>query len=151
MSHCPSMLAKFLCAGILLCFFLSCETIDDPVNVDFSSVDCGQLKTALVRFDNDLAATEIDKLTVDLLPLSSDQDSLGHEHNLVRLVNRIETLCNDLDAELDCYACMESLPPQSAIGIKADSSGTPVCRILFIFTPRDGVLKFHRVHYVNGC
>ncbi|MEJ2054330.1 MAG: hypothetical protein P8X42_10450 [Calditrichaceae bacterium] len=82
----------------------------------------------------------------DLKPHSSDKDSRGQFENITTLIKRINSNCDDITSELFCYACIETLPPQSEIILTADSSGTSINRIIDILTPADDKLQCLRVH-----
>jgi hypothetical protein len=110
------------------------------------SVDCELLTEALVNYNDEILKAEVDKLTIDLKPHFANNDFYGHSENLNALIDRLNSGCANIDASLLCYACIETLPPQSEISILVDSSGTAVCRIIDISTPEDEILKFSGIH-----
>ncbi len=121
-----------LVAGTLLLMLSSCE----------KKVNCEVLSDALLQYDQEKAKTEINKLCADLKP----HGNIGQKENLNTLVNRLQTQCGNMDVTLLCFACIETLPPQSEISVAMDSSSTTVCRIIDIFTPDDDILSFRNVH-----
>lgn len=119
-----------------LIFLTSCE--EDRIE----SVECELITEALVNYNSENLKAEVDKLTIDLKPHISDNDSYGHRENLNTLIDRLNSQCDNFEASLFCYACIETLPPQSEISILVDSSGTDVYRIIDISTPEDDNLSF---------
>jgi hypothetical protein len=62
------------------------------------------------------------------------------------LVNRINSKCENISAELICYACIETYPPQSEILLTTDSVGASINRTIDILTPSKDKLSFVRIH-----
>ncbi len=116
----------------------SCDTL---LNNDSQTVDCNNLQKGLIDLDSFLVNTEVNKLTKNLEAHPSENDPLGQRENLDKLVESLNVVCAKMTADLICYACYESNPPQSAIMITADSSGAAVYRKININTPADDVLS----------
>ena len=123
----------------LLLLLAACE--DDSLDAD-----CTLLTDALVHYDNETLKAEVDKLTVDLKPQSTEDDRIGHRKNLNTLINRLNAQCKQVEASLFCYACVETLPLQSEITVLVDSAGTQVCRMIDIVTPEEEALSYSYVH-----
>jgi hypothetical protein len=83
----------------------------------------------------------------DLNATPTNTDETGHSKNFEILINRINR-CEDIRAEMLCYACIKTNPLQTELLIRADSSGVSVTRIIDISTPKDGKLEFAGIH--NG-
>lgn len=81
-----------------------------------------------------------------LTPKHSVVDPLGHRENLRELIERINSGSPQITADLICYACIKTNPPQSEIFIKVDSSGVTVERVIDIRTPVDDILTSLGVH-----
>lgn len=64
----------------------------------------------------------LNKYLADLKPMRSNTDNLGHKHNLNVFVERLNS-CENISAESNCYACMESYPPQSSVTMKISTPG----------------------------
>jgi len=132
---------------VLLIFFtvltLSC---DDLINHEIETIDCSNLQTGIIDMNSQIVCLEINKLAKDLEPQISGSDRFGHKQNLDKLIERINTQCGEVTAELICYACIETNPPQSEILVTTDSSGTLIYRTLDINTPDDDILSCMRVH-----
>ena len=112
--------------------------------------DCSYLKEAILNFNSDIVQSEINKMLTDLEPNPTKDDEWGHEKNLDILVNRINSSCDSIHANLFCYCCNKSLPPQSIIILSVDSSGTIITRSLDIWTPDDDILQCTEIHkYYN--
>lgn len=123
-----------------LIFLISCE--EDKTE----SIECELLTEALVNYNSENLKAEVDKLTIDLKPHISNNNSYGHRENLNTLIDRLNSQCDNIEANLFCYACIQTFPLQSEISILVDSSGTDVCRIIDISTPEDDILSFVGVH-----
>lgn len=121
-----------LVAGTLLVMLIACE----------KKVNCEVLSDALLQYDQEKVKTEINKLCSDLKP----HGNIGQKENVNTLVNRLQTQCGNMDISLLCFACIETLPPQSEISVAINSSSTTVCRIIDIFIPDDDILSFRNVH-----
>lgn len=129
--------------GVLLIALTACQ--ENDANAP-AILDCGQVILGLVDLDGDLLGAEMDQLAKDLDPDPSTADPNGHAENLDILVNRINTQCPELSAEVRCYACIETLPLQSEIVISLDSAGVEVFRIIDMFSNDDGPMTFREVH-----
>lgn len=133
---------KFTFYFFLLLLVIGCEeNITEP-----KVLNCNVITNALLNFDNELTKEELNKILSDLKPNKTSNNPLGHENNLNIFMNRLETQCSNIEAELLCYACIETLPPQSEIKITIDSSGTLVNRVLDILTPEGDELSFRAIH-----
>lgn len=136
------------CAFILL--FVACiSSCDKPVedtDNDWENLDCGNLKTGIIDMDSEIVKSEVNKLVTDLEPVRTDSDPIGHKENLDLLIERLNTQCDNITAELICYACIETNPPQSEILVTTDSLGTGIDRVVDILTPDDDTLYCLRIH-----
>jgi hypothetical protein len=88
---------------------------------------------------------EISKLTDDLTPMPIAGDTFGQLNNLDKLIDRISK-CGNVTAELRCYACIYTNPPQSELILKTDSSGKQIQRVMDISTSNKESLKFGGLH-----
>lgn len=137
---------KYTLYPILLICILSCQKVYDILVTDFNNLDCENLKTGIINRDIDIVKSEIHKITVLLKPRVSESDQFGHKENLNILIEQLNIQCDSLSAELGCYACLYSLPPQSIIKISTDSSGTEIDRIIYIRTPEDDILSCSSIY-----
>lgn len=124
----------------------SCDKVDDESDNDLENLDCDNLKTGIINMDSDIVKYEINKLLIDLEPVKTDTDPIGHKENLNILIERLNTKCDNMTAEFICYACIYTNPPQSEILVTTDSVGTSINRVLDILTPDDDILYFLRIH-----
>jgi hypothetical protein len=112
---------------------------------DQSTDECRILKDALLVLDSDAVGAEISKLADNLQPLPVNESDPVHLKNLETLIDGINS-CNGLQAELLCYSCIYTLPPESEIVVMVDSAGTDVRRVLDIRTPQNDILSFAGIH-----
>lgn len=126
---------------VVLVLLVSCDNSSKP-----DSLNCQSLAQGIAIQDSELVKSEINKLTTDLEPKITNNDKFEHEENLSTLVNRINSQCQIISAELGCYACIFTNPPQSEILVTTDSAGISVTRIIDILTPADQNLSFIGIH-----
>jgi hypothetical protein len=126
--------------------FLSCQKDTNMINVTWYNLDCDNLRIGIINMDNDIVKLEMNKLMIDLRPKVTGNDRFGHAENLDLLINRLNIQCDNISSELICYACIETLPPQSEISVTTDSAGTMVTRVIDISTPDDDILSCVRIH-----
>jgi hypothetical protein len=127
---------------LLILMTVSCKQKDDFTKF---GLDCDLLKNGIINLDNSILRTEIAKLTLDLTPKPVPNDDLGHVVNFDSLISRINS-CSKIHADIFCYGCIKTLPRQSEILIKTDSSGILVQRIIDITTSEKLNLEFAGSH-----
>jgi hypothetical protein len=71
---------------------------------------------ALVNNDNPVIKTEMDKVLAGLNSVPSLSDVIGQQDNVSIAVRRLNSYTG-LSAELICYACIKTNPPQSEIKV----------------------------------
>ena len=125
----------------IIIFICSCLGACDSELVT-PSLDYDVLRNALLNYEEELVIQEITKLTSDLEPKSGD-----HTNNFNTLIERIGSQNLTMTAELGCYVCIETAPPQSEIIIHLDSVGTQVLRTIDVLTPTDAVLECVGMHH----
>jgi hypothetical protein len=121
----------------------SCDSEDN--NDLIQKVDCNELLSGLLAYDNEKIKKEFDKITSEFNPTPDTDDQIGHKDNFQELNTQLSK-CDLISSELLCYACIETYPAQTEILISIDSSGRTVKRIVDVLTPDDNSLSFHRVH-----
>ena len=130
---------------IFICSHLSsCKKILDS---NYYQVDSENLQRGIITYNSEIVCTEITKLLLDLKAKPSTEDKFGHAENLNRLIDRINNNCDNVAAELLCYACIETLPPQSELKLSTDSSGVEIARVLDISTSEVDILSCVRIHH----
>ncbi len=132
---------KFVLGLFTFFFFISCNSCTEPNY--FSSQD---FYMGIINIDQKLTAAEANKLLSDLFPKTSSNDPYGHRENISTFINRINSECDNISAELICYACILTYPPQSEILLTADSAGVSVNRTIDILTSSEDKLSFVRIH-----
>lgn len=127
---------KKVFAFIILLGWLGCES--DKVG----SLDCNNFKTGTTQQNNEIIRAEIEKLTPDLDPVSTPEDAIGHLANLQTLTERINSNCEDINASVFCYACIETYPPLSMILVEFLFEGEKQSIIIEIVTSENDILRF---------
>jgi len=123
----------------------SCDKTVDP-DGNFEKVNCDSLNAGIINTDSRIVKSEVNKLVTDLKPKVTANDRFGHKENLSILINRLNMQCTSITAELICYACIYTNPPQSEILVSTDSIGVTIKRIIDISTPEDAILSCVRIH-----
>jgi hypothetical protein len=131
--------------SVFTILLISCSKKDDD-NDSQTLINCTNFRIALLNFDSEQLNLEINKLTLDLVPIPIINDEIGHLNNLNELIERLNSNCKDIIATNECYACIETNPVQSEIKIELDSLGNQIERIIDISTPEDDVLVSLRMH-----
>ena len=130
----------------LTVFFSSCDNAVEDTGIEWENIDCDNLKTGIVNTDSEIVKVEINKLVTDLVPVITDSDPLGHKDNLALLIEQLNIQCDNITAEMLCYACIFTNPPQTEILVTTDSLGTDIHRIIDIVTPDDDQLSMRTIH-----
>jgi len=125
-----------------IAIIISCENNNEPEPPNYES-----LATSIINFDQEIVSEEFNKLLTDMSPHITSDDPLGHENNFSTLIDRINSQCENINAELLCYACIKTYPAQSEIKLTTDSSGVFIYRIIDILTSSEKKLFFVRIHY----
>ena len=132
---------------IILVFIIcvsSCDKAVDP-DGDLEKINCDSLKTGIINIDSRIVKSEVNKLTIDLKPNVTSNDRFGHKENVSVLISRLKSQCG-IEAELICYACIETNPPQSEVLVNTDSSGIQIRRVIDFWTSADSNLSCVRIH-----
>ncbi len=132
---------------LLLAFLFSCEEEQDKHA--YPIPDWDKLVKGFVQYDEGTIKEEMAKLVIGLEPSKTVNDTYGHEENINTLVDRLND-CPKIRAELLCYSCIKTYPPQSEILVEVDSSGSETTRVLDILTPADSALSFVNIHNHYG-
>ena len=136
---------NFIIVIVFIVCISSCDKSVDP-NGDLEKLNCDSLKIGIINMDSRIVKSEVNKLVTDLKPKVTANDRFGHKENLSILISRLNTQCISINAELICYDCIETNPPQSEILVATDSVGSPIKRVIDIFTPTDSNLSCVRIH-----
>jgi hypothetical protein len=106
---------------------------------------CESLNDDLIHLNVQDVKVQLDQWLVDLNPFPTEADPTGHHDNLVSFVNRLNDACN-LDASVNCYACIKTLPAQTEVIVRIHSLGGIVQRVIDINTPESAVMTVVNVH-----
>ena len=104
-----------------------------------------ELSTALVELDNTTAIPILDQKLEDLLPHPTISDPLGHEANMNIFISRLQDDCG-LEAEMFCYACIETFPLRTEIIVQVETKDSLISRTIDILTRNDGNLVVANIH-----
>ena len=108
-------------------------------------MNCEQFKQGIVANNEDWVKAEIEKLCRDLFPAVTATDEWGHRNNFVKLAQRISQQCG-IEGDIDCYACIKTLPPQTEIVVSFMNNGVQVKKTLDITTSSTSKLTFLKMH-----
>ena len=137
---------KFASVLMLLTTYLSCENPLGHSHDVEGNVDWASLKKGIIEMDAGIVLPEINKLLTDLNPDQTILDPTGQKANIDKLLVRLNLAADSISAELVCFACILTNPPQTEISLRTDSSGSDIQRIIDILTPSDSKLKAIRMH-----
>jgi hypothetical protein len=112
----------------------------DPQSSRLSGVNCERLKNAMINHDVDEARVAITEFIANLY------SDLHTEANVNELVRLIENSCGTIDAALFCFACIDTLPPQTEIILRLKIGGQTIVKVIDLsYTPANR-LKFVSMH-----
>jgi len=130
-------------SGMLL---LCSGCVEGTTPVDDNEITyCEILKSNLVIVNEPVVKEVVDQMLSVLPPTPTVEDPVGHMQNLNTFIDRLKNECH-FDAKSICYACIETFPPTSEVGIVIDSSGVEVSRVLDLRTPETGVMILSDIH-----
>lgn len=124
---------------ITVSVIMSCEKRND------FDINCKSLKKGILNNDESAIKSEISLLIKDLKPEPTTDDEWGHLNNFELLIDRINQ-CGEISAELFCYCCIKTYPPQSEILITTCSNGQKIQKIFDFMTSNDRNLVYLRMH-----
>ncbi|MBK9981891.1 MAG: hypothetical protein IPP15_05615 [Saprospiraceae bacterium] len=110
-----------------------------------ASTLCESLQDNLIGIDVQSVKDQLDPWLADLNPSPIEDDPTGHHNNLVSFVGRLNDVCN-LDASMDCYVCIKTLPAQTEVIVRIHSLGGIVQRVIDISTPASSIMTVVNVH-----
>ena len=123
---------------VTISLFLSCSKEKEPI--------CHDDICEYIYNENDsLIQEEIARLTLDLLPKSSNDDKWGQSENLDILIERLNKY-NCIVATKVCYACIYTLPPQSEVKLVVTYNKEIITRIMDLLTGEEEPMKYLRLH-----
>jgi hypothetical protein len=131
---------------VLTTIFLAISCVKDKV--DNIEPNCISLQEGLLNNEVSSLNSQISILTQDLKPHPTESDKEGHLNNFTILITRLNK-CEELNAMLSCYGCIETDPPQSEILITINSNGNQIQKVLDFTTSRDKILMFSGIHNYN--
>lgn len=131
----------YLLTGVLICCcsFSNCDETEDFTCVEFKD------QVATLEPDPVQARNYINAMLARFSPNPTTEDPIGHNENLKLFAERLEEHC-DVDALIECYACIETFPHQSHVLIRLDSAGMMISRTLDIRTPGDTLMTLLGIH-----
>ena len=106
---------------------------------------CEILKPNLIIVDEPIVKEVVDQMLSVLPPASTGDDQIGHMQNLNTFIDRLNNECHFVARNI-CYACIETFPVTSEVGVVLDSSGVEVERVLDLRTPGTGVMTLTDIH-----
>lgn len=129
--------------SLLFCF-TSCEK-EDPI-VCGTDTNAGARICKAIHENNETAlATLLNGLAWDLDPAPTTADPIGQVENLDILITRLDN-SSCLEADLECYACLESFPPLSSVLVKATHNNETVEKRIYLTTSETETLMFRSMN-----
>jgi len=107
---------------------------------------CYVLLPALDQLDSEEMKSLWDTHTIDLFPVSTMDDAVGHEENFEKLISRMRADCDQLEISMFCYACIETLPLKTELEIVYTINGAMDTVYLDVDTPEDSILLLGNLH-----
>lgn len=102
---------------------------------DLSGNDCTKLRQAILSYNKEAAAASLTPLLVDYSKM-----------NLEKLTASLSARC-DVQARIDCYDCIKTLPSQTEIIVSFSNNGVSSQRVLDISYDRNtNRMKLHNIH-----
>lgn len=111
---------KYLAAILFLMLVFGCQK---PITT-ISTVKCDALKQAIASKDVAMVQQELNNLL----------EQNYSEANLDKIASDISNNCGDVTAKLQCFDCIKTNPPQSAITV-AFAVGDPVRQFVLNLAP----------------
>lgn len=105
--------------------------------------DCEALTTALAEDDKEMAREKIDAV-INALHLRSSATFAQQQEDMELFIAALNQ-CSNVDAQLLCLWCVETLPPQTEITVKFNYNGSSITRIIDLIQTDNG-FKFANVH-----
>jgi hypothetical protein len=130
---------------IFLLLFISATLVSCKKQQSDTAINCDQFKQGIIANSEDKVKAEIEKLCQDLLPVVTATDEWGHRNNFIKLAQRMSQQCG-IEADVDCYACIKTLPPQTEIVVSFMNNGVVVKKTLDITTSSTSKLAFLKMH-----
>jgi hypothetical protein len=113
---------------------------NEPQSARLSSANCERLKNAMVKHDVDEARAAI---TAFIAALYSD---VYTEANINELMRFIENSCGSIDADLFCFSCIDTLPPQTEIILRLKMGSVTIVKVIDLtYTPANKI-RFANMH-----
>lgn len=126
---------KYLTLLSVCLLLVSCN---DTIDTDFCE--------AVVFDDVNYLQDYIDDILEDLDPRPLAEDPLGHEENLFILADELNSQNPCLTAEVLCYACVKTLPPQSELIITVNDGAGFITKVIDVVTPEEETMFFVGIH-----
>ena len=126
--------------------FLCIGCVKETTPLDENEIAyCETLKSNLVIVNEPVVKEIVDQMLSVLSPTPTGDDPVGHMQNLNTFIDRLKNECH-FNARNICYACIETFPVTSEVGIVLDSSGVEVERVFDLRTPETGVMTLTDIH-----
>lgn len=131
--------SRLFALPLLFLAMLTSSCSKDLAEIEFN---CDAFSSALFDANERDVEAQIQPLLDTLKPKKTNSDETGHAQNLEEFIAHLESECGDFTIGY-CYACLESLPPQSRLTF---DFGEDEIRTIDLTTPDDGPMTFRRVY-----
>ncbi|PIQ21430.1 MAG: hypothetical protein COW65_09125, partial [Cytophagales bacterium CG18_big_fil_WC_8_21_14_2_50_42_9] len=122
------------------CFLYSCEK--DNVNLD-QTIGCEKLTTALVNNEDEKIEAIINQVLHSYEP--HNPNIPDDKERLEALIKKLD-LCPNIKVTDSCYACMESLPPQSGLNLEITFNGSVLNKYIYLKHDNENNLSFSIIY-----
>ena len=122
------------------CFVFSCK--EDNVNPE-QNFSCEELTTAIINNKEEKVRDFINQVLQAYEPL--DNNKPDDKEQLDALVDHLNA-CENIKVTNYCYACLESLPPQSSVSLKTSLNNQIVTKELLLKHDLQNNLSFSALY-----
>lgn len=106
---------------------------------------CETLVDGLLLGNNQKVETQINIICSQLVPTPDVLDTAGLRKQIDKMVSILIKNCN-VEANVLCYGCIKTLPPQSEVRLSFTHNGGLYHKIIDISSPENHVLRFAGMH-----
>lgn len=130
----------------LSCFIFLYSSCKKESNSNSEILDCENITTALLDFELENLKSMLNPEFENFTMLDLDNDACPYDLRLNAIVDFINENCNELNAAVQCCACVFTDPPLSEMTISFLSDGTSIIRTIDLVITEEDYLMITEVH-----